>query len=503
MRHVWRSMVIGSVAATAAVFASGAFAHGGDPTRIHACIVPPQNLVKIVWAPGVSFPGDDPFFNCETQITNGRHWKNLDWSITGPRGPSGPSGPGGGTSGVSGPSGPTRPDPGRRARPALRAPAAHRASAGLAARAAHPARRAQPALSGRQRRGQRPERSSGPEGRWPTGATGATGATGPSGPAGSGATGATGASGSSGPSGPSGPAGPSGPSGPTGATGATGATGPSGPAGSGATGATGASGSSGPSGPAGPSGPGGPTGPSGPSGPAGTGATGPSGPSGPAGSSGGDRAGGRGSRQRRDCRCRLSWRGPGSRGRHEHDGSDPRRTVGVGAHGGRLDDGRRRDRRHADRLDRPAWVATSAADDVTVYAICAAVTLVSKASVVTTGAPEGPRSSLAFAAPRPSRGACRTALAPAPPGRTSPERPPPSSSTARAARCRTSRRSSRDGGRGLRSAASPCACRRPALPRRAACTRPRCWSRWRWRPTTRPSTRASSPSRKEPPSQMP
>ena len=48
MRHARRSIIIGSVAATAAVFASGAVAHGGDPTRIHACIIPPQYLVKIV-----------------------------------------------------------------------------------------------------------------------------------------------------------------------------------------------------------------------------------------------------------------------------------------------------------------------------------------------------------------------------------------------------------------------------------------------------------------------
>ena len=52
MPHVWRSMAIGSVAATAAVFASAAFAHGGDPTRIHACVIPPQNAVTIVYAPG-------------------------------------------------------------------------------------------------------------------------------------------------------------------------------------------------------------------------------------------------------------------------------------------------------------------------------------------------------------------------------------------------------------------------------------------------------------------
>ena len=129
MRHVWRSMVIGSVAATAAVFASGAFAHGGDPTRIHACIVPPQNLVKIVWAPGVSLPGDDPFFDCETQITNGQHWKNLDWSITGPRAP--PDRAVRPVAAVARRARPARPArPGLAAPPARKAPQALRALAG-------------------------------------------------------------------------------------------------------------------------------------------------------------------------------------------------------------------------------------------------------------------------------------------------------------------------------------------------------------------------------------
>ena len=36
MRTVW-SVAFGLVATMAAVFASGAFAHGGDPSRIHAC----------------------------------------------------------------------------------------------------------------------------------------------------------------------------------------------------------------------------------------------------------------------------------------------------------------------------------------------------------------------------------------------------------------------------------------------------------------------------------
>ncbi len=60
---------------------SGAFAHGGDPTRIHACVIPPQNAVTIVYAPGL---GGDPAFDCATQLTKeGLHWKNLDWAMSG------------------------------------------------------------------------------------------------------------------------------------------------------------------------------------------------------------------------------------------------------------------------------------------------------------------------------------------------------------------------------------------------------------------------------------
>ncbi len=98
-----------AAAAVGLVVVPAAFSHGGDPTRIHACVIPPQNAVVIVYAPGL---GGDPDFNCESRLTaQGQHWKNLDWSITGAKGATGASGPSGtkgatGSSGVSGPSGP-------------------------------------------------------------------------------------------------------------------------------------------------------------------------------------------------------------------------------------------------------------------------------------------------------------------------------------------------------------------------------------------------------------
>ena len=41
-----------AAAAVIVVRASAAFAHGGDPTLIHACVIPPPNAVVIVYAPG-------------------------------------------------------------------------------------------------------------------------------------------------------------------------------------------------------------------------------------------------------------------------------------------------------------------------------------------------------------------------------------------------------------------------------------------------------------------
>jgi hypothetical protein len=104
MRNVWRNIVIGSVsvAATAAVFAAGALAHGGnnDPDAIHAC-VNRFGEVRILGFQGLSVDGPCPML--------GGPWTNVHWSITGPSGPSGPSGAQrpSGPSGPSGPPGPT------------------------------------------------------------------------------------------------------------------------------------------------------------------------------------------------------------------------------------------------------------------------------------------------------------------------------------------------------------------------------------------------------------
>ena len=100
---------IAATAAVSLVAVPAAFAHGGDPTRIHACVIPPQNAVVIVYAPGL---GGDPDFDCASQPTKPGvpHWKNLDWpsilSGGGGGGPTGPTGP----RGPTGPTGPTGPD---------------------------------------------------------------------------------------------------------------------------------------------------------------------------------------------------------------------------------------------------------------------------------------------------------------------------------------------------------------------------------------------------------
>jgi hypothetical protein len=82
----------------AAVFASGALAHGGnnDPNAIHAC-VNRFGEVRILGFQGLSINDPCPLL--------GGPWAIVHWSITGPSGPSGASGP----SGPAGPSGPTGP----------------------------------------------------------------------------------------------------------------------------------------------------------------------------------------------------------------------------------------------------------------------------------------------------------------------------------------------------------------------------------------------------------
>lgn len=64
-------------------------AHGGDTTRIHACLNPGNGTIYIVSA----------------DATCGPNQTALDWNIQGPVGPIGPAGP----QGIQGPTGPTGP----------------------------------------------------------------------------------------------------------------------------------------------------------------------------------------------------------------------------------------------------------------------------------------------------------------------------------------------------------------------------------------------------------
>ena len=97
-----RSMVIGSLAATAAVFAAGAFAHGGnnDPDAIHACV---NRFGEVRILGYMGYPTEGP---CPTL---GGPWAIVHWDTFGPSGPSGSKGATGATgpSGSSGPAGPT------------------------------------------------------------------------------------------------------------------------------------------------------------------------------------------------------------------------------------------------------------------------------------------------------------------------------------------------------------------------------------------------------------
>jgi hypothetical protein len=74
------------------VYPSQVAAHGGDPTRIHACVNERTRAVRIVR------PND----GCA------RTERAVDWSILGPPGPAGPQGPSGavGPQGPQGPQGP-------------------------------------------------------------------------------------------------------------------------------------------------------------------------------------------------------------------------------------------------------------------------------------------------------------------------------------------------------------------------------------------------------------
>ena len=85
----------------AALFASGAFAHGGnnDPNAIHAC-VNRFGEVRILGFQGLSIDGPCPLL--------GGPWTAVHWGATGATGATGPSGPMG-TTGATGPSGPSGP----------------------------------------------------------------------------------------------------------------------------------------------------------------------------------------------------------------------------------------------------------------------------------------------------------------------------------------------------------------------------------------------------------
>ncbi|MBZ0169140.1 Serine/threonine-protein kinase pkn1 [Candidatus Methylomirabilis lanthanidiphila] len=75
-----------------ALVAGAAWAHGGDPSRIHACVNNESGTVQIIATTGTCRQG----------------WASLDWSITGSQGPQGLQGPAG-ADGAQGPVGPQGP----------------------------------------------------------------------------------------------------------------------------------------------------------------------------------------------------------------------------------------------------------------------------------------------------------------------------------------------------------------------------------------------------------
>ena len=93
--------VAGALAATL-VTATVVLAHGGDRTKIHACVT--NNSVRITGDP-------TPFGDPNSQCLPGEEERPLDWSATGPPGPEGSPGPQGrigpqGLQGLPGPVGP-------------------------------------------------------------------------------------------------------------------------------------------------------------------------------------------------------------------------------------------------------------------------------------------------------------------------------------------------------------------------------------------------------------
>jgi hypothetical protein len=89
--------VLGAVVATAITLVH---AHGGDTTKIHACVDAASGAVRIVGANDTCRP---PVTDRTGQQIGGE--TALDWDISGPPGPAGPAGP----QGPQGPVGPQGP----------------------------------------------------------------------------------------------------------------------------------------------------------------------------------------------------------------------------------------------------------------------------------------------------------------------------------------------------------------------------------------------------------
>lgn len=93
------AVMIAGTFALAAV--AGVTAHGGDPSKIHACVNNQNQRVRIV----------QPNQNCVSGGEASAIETAVDWNIAGPAGPQGPQGPAGpqGQQGAAGPIGPAGP----------------------------------------------------------------------------------------------------------------------------------------------------------------------------------------------------------------------------------------------------------------------------------------------------------------------------------------------------------------------------------------------------------
>ena len=122
-----RAVALAVVTAGALVSATVIWAHGGDASRIHACV---DNASGLVYVTSDPTPYGDPNTGCKT----GLH--PLDWGQTGPPGPAGPAGAPGpaGATGPAGPPGPRGADGprGPRGPKGARGPAGPRGPAGAA-----------------------------------------------------------------------------------------------------------------------------------------------------------------------------------------------------------------------------------------------------------------------------------------------------------------------------------------------------------------------------------